>query len=115
MMQRILATIGLAPDPEPERVHDYRPKLGPLTEPKPNPRLLTGRGLPEHSLMTTVQLPEGAVVERRGVFARAACNHRFKTSYARIDHSAGPGSFADNFEGTACCECGMVIFEFQTL
>lgn len=31
--------------------------------------------------------------------------------YLRIDHRAGPGSDADNFEGVACKECGKILQE----
>jgi hypothetical protein len=46
---------------------------------------------------------------------RLFCKHTERGNYVRIDHGAGPGSFADNFEGEACKACGKIFSEVQTL
>ena len=46
--------------------------------------------------------------------SRVFCNHSERGNYVRIDHRAGPGSFADNFEGKACKACGKIFEEIQT-
>lgn len=50
--------------------------------------------------------------ERRG--NRLFCKHAERGNFVRIDHRAGPGSFADNFEGEACKDCGKIFQERQT-
>jgi hypothetical protein len=68
-------------------------------------------GLRRSSLMETIA-PKRQVV-RKGFFARLRCAHpkESRTVYTRIDHRAGPGSFADNYFGTACRLCGQVLEE----
>jgi hypothetical protein len=44
-----------------------------------------------------------------------SCLHSLVVEYIRIDHRAGPGCFADNFEGKVCLDCGLVLEEVQTL
>lgn len=64
--------------------------------------------LPKHSTFDTVRT--GAPVVRRNWFVRTlTCPHEHSTHFVHIDHRAGPGSFADNFEGIVCCRCGHVL------
>ena len=39
------------------------------------------------------------------------CDHSETTRYTRVDYRAGPGSLADNYEGTACVNCGLILEE----
>ncbi len=72
------------------------------------------RVLPDPGLMDTIQLPPGVVVHRAGWVFRSRCVHLLRSSYVRIDHRAGPGGFADNYEGQVCCDCGTVLEERKT-
>jgi hypothetical protein len=47
------------------------------------------------------------------LLTRIRCGHIHVFEYTRIDHSAGPGSFADNFEGIACRDCNKILSEKQ--
>ena len=74
----------------------------------PVPRLL-----PVHNLMDSVYCKHE--ITRGNSRDRVACLHWLVVPYQRIDHRAGPGCFADNFEGTVCVYCGSIIEEKQTL
>lgn len=45
---------------------------------------------------------------------RLFCSHVERQNFVRIDHRAGPGSFADNYEGSACTGCGKIFEERRT-
>ena len=79
--------------------------------------------LPKPSLMDTIQVvsaehPYPGSREKPGTITRSwlrslTCLHAPENllQYVRIDHRAGPGSFADNFSGHVCCNCGEVFGE----
>lgn len=67
--------------------------------------------LPESGLWDSVY--ESAPVTRRGLLHRMRCEHEHTTEYTRVDHRAGAGWMADNYAGTACCDCGAVLVEKQ--
>jgi len=68
--------------------------------------------LPEHSLMVSVYTD--SKVTRKNILARLVCTHPVMTTYQLIDHNAGPGSFADNYDGKVCVECGKILSSFLT-
>lgn len=43
------------------------------------------------------------------------CKHTRIWNYIRVNDRAGPGSFADNFQGKCCADCGKIVEEVQTL
>lgn len=86
--------------------------------------------LPRHELMMSVYLfrdhysrdchdHKNTLLDdsvRRRWFWSRFCRHHLPpygsyVPYIRIDHSAGPGSFADNFAGEACKDCGKILDE----
>jgi hypothetical protein len=70
--------------------------------------------LPKNSLMDSVTI-DTKIVNYKGFIGRLLCEHTDLTTYTRTDHRAGPGSFADVFEGVVCCDCGKIVQEEQTL
>jgi hypothetical protein len=77
-----------------------------------------GRRLPRPGLMDSVHLERSIKgVDTRSWLAKLLrpCPHANTVAYDRVDHRAGPGSFADNFSGHVCADCGIIVKEVQTL
>ena len=73
------------------------------------------RFLPKNDVMDTVFRPDGEPLPLSRPLVAPECSHPAVAEYIRIDHRAGPGSFADNFEGKVCVICGQILAEVQTL
>lgn len=71
--------------------------------------------LPKHGLMDSVYMKDGGEPPERSCWKAIRCDHLHCVQYVRIDHRAGPGCFADNYEGVVCRDCGIVISESRTL
>ena len=64
------------------------------------------------SIMDSIQT-NGVPITRRSWWARLWCVHaqEDRLYYTRIDHRAGPGFMANNYEGSVCRACGYVHWE----
>lgn len=51
---------------------------------------------------------------QRSLLRSLTCKHLQRDIFIRIDYRAGPGSFADNYKGVACRDCGKILSEEQT-
>lgn len=63
--------------------------------------------LPQLSTMDTVYV-DSPVKTRNPFFFGPKCQHLNTTKFTWIDHRAGPGSFADTFEGQVCVACSTI-------
>jgi hypothetical protein len=67
--------------------------------------------LPKDGIWDSVYRRDGGPLPLRRWMRTLGCRHVITREYVRIDHRAGPGSFADNFEGEVCLNCGVVVRE----
>lgn len=73
------------------------------------------RFLPRNPTMDTVKMDsEVYPIPKAHEFLALFCKHPFTSRYTRIDHRAGPGSWADNYEGEVCLKCGRIVREART-
>lgn len=77
--------------------------------------LANPRFLPTNPTMDTVKMDtEVYPIPKARKFLALFCKHPFTFRYTRIDHRAGPGNWADNYEGDVCLKCGRILREART-